>query len=131
MSANTATAEPAGPTAGSLPDRPGPLPALGMTSLVLGVTALLLAFLPILGIPLGAFGLLFGVLGLIVAPLVSGSSLRWSLAGVAVCSLALAVNVAIAYAPTGYVPGPHIPRLWQPVPDRPYVPPPARPGGGS
>jgi hypothetical protein len=103
----------------------GPLPALGMTSLVLGVIALLLCFLPILGIPLSAFGLLFGLLGFLVALFARGTSLRWSLGGLAASTLALLVNLAIAYAPQGYLPGRNVPKPWQPVPDRPYVPPPA------
>ncbi len=106
-------------------DAEGPLPALGMTSLVLGVIALLLAFLPILGIPLSAFGLLFGFLGFLAALVARGTSLRWSVGGLAASCLALAVNLAIAYAPEGYLPGRKVPRPWQPVSDRPYVPPPA------
>jgi hypothetical protein len=103
-----------------------PLPALGMTSLVLGTIALVLAFLPVLGIPISALGLLCGVLGFVAVLLGGGATLRWSLAGVAVCSLALAVNLALAYAPADYLPGRSVPKPWQPVPDRPYVPPPGR-----
>jgi hypothetical protein len=102
-----------------------PLLALGMTSLVLGVIALVLAFLPILGMPISAFGLLFGLLGFLAALVGRGTSLRWSLAGFFVCCLALLVNLALATAPEGYLPGRQVPRPWQPVPDRPYVPPPA------
>jgi hypothetical protein len=107
------------------PGKPGLLPAFGMTSVVLGHIALLLFFLPILGVPVAAFGLLFGVVGLVLACCAPGTSLRWCLAGVAVCCLALAVNVAINYAPEGYLPGRRVPPPWQPVPDRPWVPPPA------
>jgi hypothetical protein len=103
-----------------------PLIGLGMTSLVLGTIALLVNFLPVLGIPLAALGLVFGVVGFILALLTPASRLRWSAAGVAMCCLALAVNIAIAYAPAGYLPGRNVPRPWQPEPDRPYVPPPAR-----
>ncbi len=102
-----------------------PLPALGMTALVLGVIALVLAFLPILGMPIGAFGILFGLLGILAGLLVRGTNLRWSVAGLVVSCLALGVNVAIDLAPEGYLPGRYVPKPWQPVPDRPYVPPPA------
>jgi hypothetical protein len=106
-----------------------------MTSLVLGTIALLLFLMPILGIPISAFGLLSGILSCIAAPFVSGARLRWSLAGVVLSSLALAINLAIAYAPAGYLPDHHVPQPWQAVPDRPYTPPPARqsewPGRGS
>jgi hypothetical protein len=98
-----------------------------MTSLVLGTIALLLFFLPILGIPISAFGLFFGILSCVAAPFVSGARLRWSLAGVVISSLALAINLAIAYAPAAHLPFHDVPKTWQPAPDRPYVPPPARP----
>ena len=108
---------------------PGFLPAFGMTALVLGHVSLLLFFMPILGMPLAACGLLLGALGIILAPLGSTSSLRWSLAGVAACGLALTVNFAISYAPGGeYLPSRQVPKQWQPTPQRPMIPPPARPG---
>src|SRR5690348_7694324 len=101
-----------------------PLIGLGMASTVLGVVGLMLFILPILGIPISAFGLCFGILGFVLAP-ISGARLRWSAAGIAVSLLALAVNLAIYYAPEAYLPGRNVPLLWQPAPDRPYVPPPA------
>src|SRR5947209_9677417 len=104
-----------------------PLIGLGMTSLVLGVIALLLFFLPILGIPLAAFGMLFGVVGFCVGLISPGTSLRWSVGGTAISALALAINLAIAYAPGGYLPGRQVPRPWQEPPGRPYTPPPAPP----
>lgn len=100
-------------------------PALGMTSLVLGHIALILAFLPILGVPLAAFGLSFGILGLLLSLFGPATSLRWSLAGVAVCCIALGATLALSYAPAGYLPGRIVLRPWNPVPDRPFVPPPA------
>jgi hypothetical protein len=102
-------------------------PALGMTSLVLGHVALILAFLPILGVPLAAFGLVFGIVGLIVGWFSSTTSLRWGLAGLAACCIALGVTLALYYAPAGYLPGRLITQPWQPIPDRPFVPPPAPP----
>jgi hypothetical protein len=96
-----------------------------MSSLVLGFIALVLAILPVLGIPISACGLALGLLGVIVA-LVGGASLRWSLARIAVCAMALAVNVALAWTPTHALPGRSVPKPWPTVPDRPYVPPPAK-----
>ena len=109
----------------SLPERQGPLVGLGMASLVLGVVALLLAFLPVLGIPISICGGVFGVAGFVAALVSPRTSLRWSVGGLAACCLALGVNVAVVYAPSGYLPGRNVPKPWQPVPDRPYVPPPA------
>ena len=103
-----------------------PLPALGMSSLVLGVIALLLAFLPILGIPLSLIGAILGVIGIFSSLSVPGIYLRWSLAGLATSCLALIVNLAITYAPTGYLPEQRTPRTWQSAPDHPLPPPPAR-----
>jgi hypothetical protein len=111
----------------NLPRTPLPLLALGMLSLVLGTIGLLLFFLPILGVPVSAFALLVGVLATIMAPFGIGGRLRWALAGLAMSATALAVNLAIAYAPGGYLPNPHGLPSWQAVPDRPYVPPPAAP----
>ena len=101
---------------------PSPLPALGMTSLVLGIIALMLAFLPVLGVPLSAIGLLFGVLGVVAAFFPTHTSLRWSLAGVATCGLALGVNVALTLSPQGYLPERNVPPPWEPPPGRPSNP---------
>ncbi len=103
-----------------------PLPALGMSSLVLGTVALVLAVLPVLGIPVSACGLALGLAGLVAALFGGNASLRWSLAGLAVCSLALGIGLAIAYAPGNDRVGRGIPRPWPGVPDRPFVSPPSR-----
>jgi hypothetical protein len=104
---------------------------LGLTSVVLGVVGLLLFFLPILSIPLGGVGLVFGLGGLVLALFGGWTSLRWPVAGIALSGLALAAGLAIAQAPAGYLPSRAIPLNTEPVPDRPYVPPPARPGSVS
>ncbi len=112
----------------TLPRTPPPEFALGMLSLVLGTTALLLFFLPILGVPIGAIALLVGVLGIVLALFGVGGRLRWAVIGTAMSAVALGVNVAIYSAPGGYLPAPHRQQpYWQRAPDRPYVPPPARP----
>lgn len=111
----------------TLPRTPLPLIALGMLSLVLATIGLLLFFLPVLGIPVSAFALLVGILATILAPFGIGGRLRWALAGLAMSAISLGINLAIAYAPGGYLPDPHGLPQWQRVPDRPYVPPPAPP----
>jgi hypothetical protein len=102
---------------------------LGMISIVLGTIGLLLFFLPILGLPLGAAGLLLGLVGVVAACLGSRSEMRWPLVGIVVCSAAISIALAIAFAPLGYEPSRAVPRLWQTPPDSPYVPPPMRPNG--
>ncbi len=99
-----------------------------MTSIVLGTSGLLLFFLPVLGLPLSALGMFCGLVGVVVVWCGGSTSLRWAVMGVGLCAAALALNVALAYAPAGYLPGRKVPKLWQTVPDRPWVPPPARPG---
>lgn len=103
-----------------------PLTGLGMVSLVLGTMALILFFLPILGIPISVLGLFFGIIGFIAALFLPGASLRWGLAGIATCSLALFINIAIVYAPAGYMPSRGVRESWEPPPGRPYIPPPSQ-----
>src|SRR5260370_31242944 len=103
------------------------LPAFGMTSLVLGHIALLVFSMPIMGIPIAALGLLFGLIGIGMRLFTTATSLRWSLAGIAVCGLALTVDVGIAYAPKDYVQQRCAPQMWQIAPGNPAPPAPARP----
>jgi hypothetical protein len=97
-----------------------------MASFVLAVIALLLVFLPILGIPLSVCGMVLGIGALATALFIRGSNLRWGLAGLAASSFALAVNLAVAYAPGPEVPNPERPAMWQPATDKAYVAPPSR-----
>jgi hypothetical protein len=101
---------------------------MGLTSVILGSVGVLLFFMPVLGIPLGAVGLAFGIVGLLMA-ILGWTSLRWAVVGIVVSGLALGIGIAIALAPSGFLPNPKGPPAEQSVPDRPYVPPPARPGG--
>ena len=101
---------------------------MGLTAAILGSVGALLFFMPVLGIPLAAVGLVFGVVGLLMAILGGRTSLRWSAAGIVVSGLALGIGLAIAVAPAGVLPNPKGPPVEQSVPERPYVPPPARPG---
>ena len=105
---------------------------LGIASMVLGTIGLLLFFLPILGVPISGIGLVLGLAGLLGAAIGFGrGSLRWSVAGVVVCLLALATNLAITYAPGGYFETRPPRELWRSISDAPYVPPPRRPLRGD
>ncbi len=117
----------------TLPHTENPPVGLGMLALVLGTVALLLFFLPVLAIPIGVCGLFFGLLGLVLAGFGRGGSLRYILAGSAVCTVALVLDFALAYAPGGYPPssGGVTEPTRQSVLDRPYVPPPATPHPGG
>jgi hypothetical protein len=113
-----------------LPESHEPPLGLGLTAVALSLVGLFLFFMPILSIPASGFGLAFGLAGLVVAIAKGPSSLRWSVGGTVLGALALGVSIAIAMAPQGYIGSqPPLP-TWNPVPDRPYVPPPARPGQG-
>ncbi len=102
--------------------------ALGVTAAVLGIVGLLLAVLPVLGIPLGAIGLVFGLAGFVLA-LGRWGTFGWPVAGIALAGLALALGMAVAWAPAQYLPtGGPLPET-QPAPEPRYIPPPARPGG--
>jgi hypothetical protein len=99
---------------------------LGVASVVLGVISTMLFFLPILATPISVVGLLLAIVGCTLGMTSGRASLRWSAVGVVVSGLALTINVAIAYAPSGFERTPPAPPT-QPVPGVPYAPPPARP----
>jgi hypothetical protein len=99
---------------------------LGVASVVLGVISTLLFFLPILATPIGLIGLALAVIGCALGVTSGRASLRWSAVGLVVSGLALTINLAIAYAPSGFEHTPPSPPT-EPVPGVPYAPPPARP----
>ena len=99
----------------------------GLTSVVLGAVGMLLFFLPILSIPLGGAGVIFGLAGIALALRGGRTSLRWAIAGLVVSGSALVAGVAIAEAPAGYLRSRAIPLNAQPIAERSYVSPPARP----
>lgn len=99
---------------------------LGMASIVLGVLGLSFVFLPILGIPISGLGLLLGVIGALTGWFVGGPlSLRWSAGGLAIGAVSMALNVAVAYAPAGYIPRRPPPEPWEVIPSRREIPAPA------
>jgi hypothetical protein len=101
--------------------------SIGLVSTVLGSIGMLLFFLPILGTPLSAIGLVAALAGVTGAWADREISLRWSVAGLLICGAALTANLGMAFGPIDLVPRYPVAPMWQPVPDRPYVPPPALP----
>ncbi|HEX3871800.1 MAG TPA: hypothetical protein VHV77_15255 [Pirellulales bacterium] len=85
---------------------------------------MLLFFLPILGTPLAVIGMIAGSASLIYAVARTPDALRWPVMGVLVCSVAITVNLAIAYAPLGYI-HKRTARSPRPIPVKAYVAPPA------
>lgn len=104
-----------------------PLPGIGVTSFVLGTIALLAFFMPILGIAVSLAGLLCALTGCITAGRVHAVSLRWSVAGLAVCAAALSVNLAMYRAPGRYQDLRHVPVSHRTERAALPVAPPARP----
>ncbi len=100
---------------------------MGLASAIFGAVSLLLFFLPVLSVPLGGAGLVFGLGSLALALFGGRASLRWSVVGIAVSTVALGVAVAIAKAPTDYLPVRPLPLDAQTLPAPHYIPPPALP----
>lgn len=110
----------------SLPDRNLWPAALGMTALVLGHVALIVFFMPVLGIPLAAFGLSVGTFGVLFASLQQGRGLRWGLAGLIVCGIALGMALTL-HCTSSIAVWVGQPSRWNPPPGRVSTPPPASP----
>ena len=98
---------------------------LGLASVALGAIGLMLFVLPILAIPISTCGLLLGLMGFIAAAIGQPLDLRLSAAGAALCSLALIIDLAMSYAPSGFLLPHHTSPHFAPLLERPYVPPPA------
>jgi hypothetical protein len=109
----------------SSPASAAPAVELGMAGLIMGTVAVLLAIFPVLGIPLASVGLICASIGFLLALRRGGLELRWSAGGIVMCAAALAVSLAIQFAPLGYLRNWDVPQLWREVPDRPYVPQPS------
>lgn len=110
----------------NLPSEPRtPMMAFSMTSLVLGFLSTLVFFMPVLGVPIALAGIISGVIGLGFSLYSREYSLRWALGGLALSLLALSVNLALYYAPEGYLLRYRSARRWQPPANKAYVSPPA------
>jgi hypothetical protein len=75
--------------------------SLGIASTVLGILAFLICWIPfvgVLGMPLSGLGLLLGVIGIILAVVRRGSGIGFSIAGSAICGLALLVAFTVTSA---------------------------------
>jgi hypothetical protein len=107
------------------PEIKTPPMGLGVASVVLGVISTMLFFLPVLATPIGLIGLTLALIGCALGMTSGRASLRWSSVGLVVSGLALTINLAIAYAPSGFEDVPPAPP-GEPVPGVPYAPPPAR-----
>ncbi len=83
--------------------------------------------MPVLSVPLGGVGVGFGLVGLVLALFSRWSSLRWSVVGIVVSSLALGIAIAIAEAPEAYLPTRSPSLDTRPVAVPRYIPPPALP----
>ena len=69
--------------------------SLGIASVVLGIVGLVIAFIPcvgFIGMPLSGLGLLLGIVGLLAACTRSGRGIGFSIAGCAICGLALLIG---------------------------------------
>ena len=98
---------------------------LGLASVVLGAIGLMLFVVPILAAPISGCGAIAGLCGIMGAAAGSRADLRLSIAGVALCALALAIDLAVQYAPGGYLGRPAEPQILSPGSRRPYISPPA------
>jgi len=105
--------------------RPLPPLGLGLASVVLGAIGLMLFVVPILAAPISGCGVLAGICGIVAAAAGVRNDLRLAAAGVALCALALAVDLAVQYAPGGYLGRPAEPQIFFPGSRGPHVPPPA------
>ena len=81
-------------------------------------------FLPVIGVPVAGCGLVICLAGVLLTCVRRGVGLRWGLAGLAVCVIALGINLALYRAPYADL-GTDQPPRWNPLAARAVVPPPA------
>jgi hypothetical protein len=105
--------------------RDSPPLGLGLASVVLGAIGLMLFVLPIVAIPISVCGLAAGISGIALSGFLKNIDVRLAVAGAVVCTLAIGVEMAIAYAPSGDWGQPADPSTSSPAMPRPYVAPPA------
>jgi hypothetical protein len=110
--------------AGSL-QRQLPPVGWGLASIVLGAIGLLLFVVPILAIPISLCGALLGLMGAVSNAARARVDLRLSLAGIALCCLALLIDLGVNYAPGGFLGRPAESQIVDPAARQRYVPPPA------
>jgi hypothetical protein len=98
---------------------------LGLASVVLGAIGLMLFVLPVLAAPVSGCGAILGLCGIVASLGRQRTDLQLSTAGVAMCAVSFAIDIAIQYAPGGYLGRPADSQIIEPGVKRPYVPPPA------
>jgi hypothetical protein len=100
--------------------------ALGMASIVVSLLGFGLVFLPVVGIPVSGLGMLAALVALASGLVLGGPlTLRWSLGGLGLGCLALALNVAMTFTPAGFIRSRPPAKNWQELPGRALIPPPA------
>ena len=80
--------------------------SLGIASTILGILAFLICWIPLvgaIGIPLSGLGLLLGAIGVILAVARRGTGIGFSIAGSAICSIALLIAFVMTSAIFGGV----------------------------
>ena len=115
-------------TESTYPSSYSPPIGFGLSAVTLGAISLLLFFLPILSLPISGAAAIFGVIGVWAALRGGREKLRLSVAGLLLrCAQGIVWGIAIA--PSGYfMPRPVFPDRPS-IQGRPYVSPPAPPGG--
>jgi len=99
---------------------------LGLAAVVLGAVGLMLFILPIVAIPISASGLVVGAVGVVGSLFSKSIDGRLAIVGTVVCALAVSVELAIAYAPSGNWGQPRDPATGAPGLPKRYIAPPAR-----
>jgi hypothetical protein len=86
---------------------------------------LMLFVIPVLAAPISGCGAIAGIGGIAGRIMGLRADLRLSIAGVALCALALTIDLAVQYAPGGYLGRPAEPQLLSPGSRRRDISPPA------
>jgi hypothetical protein len=103
-----------------------PPAGLGLASVALGAVGLMLFVLPIAAIPISAAGFVVGAVGAAGSLFSKTIDGRLAIVGTAVCALAVSIELAIAYAPSGNWGRPTDPATGTPRLPKRYIAPPAR-----
>lgn len=102
---------------------------LGLCSVVMGMVGLAFFIVPILGMPISAVGIAAGLAGIIAAWCRQPVSLRLAVAGLLLSTASFLMIWSIDLAASGYfAPSSSRPKL-EPIPRRPFIPPPAKAEG--
>lgn len=78
--------------------------SLGIASFVLGILSFFVCWIPLIGFGFGGLGLVLGIIGLILAVVRKGSGIGYSIAGIAVSSIAVIMGICFMLFITGSSP---------------------------